>query len=73
MNKLDLHGVKHQNVSRLMDAFLWENLDVYPLQIITGNSQEMKDVVISVLDEYGHNYQVGDFLKTNMGFIQIND
>ena len=72
MNKLDLHNTRHQDVSKLIDKFLWDNHDRYPLQIVTGNSQEMKDVVISVLDEYGHNYQIGDFFGINTGFIQIN-
>ena len=57
MNKLDLHGVKHENVTREIDNFLWEcmNKKVTQVEIITGNSSIMKELVSSCISEYGFN------------------
>ena len=52
---LDLHGVKHQDVSRLVDLFIWVNMQRNESTgtIITGNSPVMKQIVKAVADEYG--------------------
>lgn len=52
--QLDLHGVKHENVKRLVDVFLWQCMQKkkHIATIITGNSSVMKDIVVSVLKEY---------------------
>ncbi len=53
--KLDLHGVKHENVTREIDNFLWEcmNKKVTQIEIITGNSSIMRELVDSCISEYG--------------------
>lgn len=51
--KLDLHGTKHEDVGRQCDKFMskvWGNYDC--VDIITGNSYEMRNLVINVLDYY---------------------
>ncbi len=51
--QLDLHGVKHEDVSRRCDKFLtsiWGNHDC--VDIITGNSEQMKQVVVEALESY---------------------
>jgi DNA-nicking Smr family endonuclease len=53
-NKLDLHGIKHADVYRVVDVFLYENIkkgsdEVY---IITGYSSKMKLIVNEVLSDY---------------------
>ena len=49
-NELDLHGVRHGDVDRLVENFvLRENL---PMRIITGNSQRMTDLVVQVLERH---------------------
>ena len=55
MNRLDLHGVKHQEVQNLLDSFIWENMNKKSdyIEIITGNSDQMKKIVKTVLSEYG--------------------
>lgn len=55
--KLDLHGVKHENVSRLIDHFIWDNLQrsVQQVIIVTGNSPIMKKIVNDCLMEYNLN------------------
>jgi DNA-nicking Smr family endonuclease len=55
MKELDLHGVKHENVGSLLDAFIWENMQKKAggIKIITGNSPEMKKIVSDIVAEYG--------------------
>ena len=53
-NKIDLHGVRHNEVQRILDKFLAKHLyngsnEIY---IITGNSIKMKNVVDSILYDY---------------------
>ena len=65
-NKLDLHGVRHHEVRnkviRLVEDNWGEGLNV---EIITGNSDEMKSIVGNVLDEYNLDYKVGTFFNPN--------
>lgn len=53
--RLDLHGVRHHEVSKLLDAFIWENIkrNNKQIAIITGNSDIMKKVVKECLNDYG--------------------
>ena len=53
--KLDLHGVKHDDVERLVENFVL--LLNPPLDIITGNSQKMQQIVINVLITHTINYK----------------
>ena len=52
---LDLHGVKHVDVPRKLDNFLSLHLQnkTNEINIIIGNSKEMKKIVDFVLDDYG--------------------
>ena len=65
-NKLDLHGVRHHEVRnkviRLVEDNWGEGLIV---EIITGNSYEMKSIVGNVLNEYNLDYKVGTFFNPN--------
>ena len=51
---LDLHGVKHKDVSQKVDKFIgYHLLEGTPsISIITGHSKEMKNHVSRVLDDY---------------------
>ena len=49
LKKLDLHGIKHEEVDRMVDNFLFLNQDDIPLEIVCGNSQRMIDLVLEVL------------------------
>ena len=55
MQTLDLHDVKHENVGRMLDQFIWENMQKNNsfVKIITGKSDEMKKLVNEIIDEYG--------------------
>ena len=48
-NKLDLHGVRHEDAERLVENFVL--LNNKPLEIITGNSDRMVNIVICKLNE----------------------
>lgn len=52
--KIDLHGVKHENVSRQLDVFFWEMMQkkVSQVEVITGISQRMKEIVKETCKEY---------------------
>lgn len=60
-NDLDLHGVKHQDVDLLVENFIFEHQNKLPFSIICGNSQKMIELVISVLDRIGSNYDMPRF------------
>jgi DNA-nicking Smr family endonuclease len=53
--KLDLHGMKHIDVSKKVDEFIWEAMqrNEQSVEIITGNSEQMKDVVRECVEDYG--------------------
>ena len=46
INKLDLHGIRHGEVDRLVENFVLLNNP--PLRIITGNSDRMREIVRSL-------------------------
>jgi hypothetical protein len=68
MNKLDLHGVRHQEVDRLVENFILMNQGELPLTIVCGNSGKMIDLVNAVIRRIN--------VKSTMlryGTIQITD
>ena len=58
MKTLDLHGVKHSEVPRLVDQFLWEQINKKSreVEIITGLSTTMREIVINNLKDYDFTY-----------------
>ena len=54
-NKLDLHGIKHEDVNRLVENFVL--LNETPLNIITGNSTMMRELVVEVLEKHKFVYE----------------
>ena len=52
-SKLDLHGVKHQDVDMMVENFILLNQGSFPLTIICGNSPRMVDLVNFVIDRIG--------------------
>jgi DNA-nicking Smr family endonuclease len=68
MNKLDLHGVRHNEVSRKLDIFLGEHLTKGSNEviIIIGHSDQMKKIVDNVLVDYGLTSEFGFLNKTQL-------
>lgn len=58
MKTLDLHGFKHSEVPKLIDQFLWENMNkkTTEVEIITGISGQMKLIVIETVKDYEFTY-----------------
>ena len=58
MKTLDLHGVRHADVPKLLDQFLWEQIQKKrkEVEIITGMSHSMIEVVIKNLKDYDFSY-----------------
>ena len=71
MKKLDLHRARHEDAKRMVIHFVEDNWgSKEEAEIITGNSQRMKGVVMNVLDEYGLSYQISRmFDVNNKGYI----
>jgi len=64
---LDLHGISHDQVDRVVENFVLLNQDQIPLEIICGNSQVMINLVISVLNRIG----CENFERVDYGTIMI--
>jgi hypothetical protein len=47
---LDLHGVRHRDVDRLVENFVL--LEEPPLTIICGNSDKMPKMITTILDRH---------------------
>ena len=56
-NKIDLHGVRHENVQRELDQFFWQMMQKghTEVEVITGISEKMKDIVRCVSIDYNFN------------------
>ncbi len=50
---LDLHGVRHHDVDRVVENFIYLNQNNMPLKIICGNSNTMVRLVQDVIDRIG--------------------
>ena len=48
--RLDLHGVKHEDVDRVVENFVLMNNP--PMRIITGNSEKMTMLTLAVLNRH---------------------
>lgn len=70
INKIDLHGIKHQEVQRKLDSFLGKHMmgNKDYVTIVTGNSKKMRDIVNKVLEDYG---LVGEPMFLNEGSIKV--
>ena len=69
--KLDLHGVKHEDVKRKLDVFLWESMqrNLRQVEVITGHSVKMKEIVLETCNEYG--FEVNEGIL-NRGYLIIS-
>lgn len=68
--KLDLHRLRYEDARRATIRFIEEHWhESSELEIITGNSEGMKDVVKQVLKEYKLTCQIGRWPGINQGCI----
>ncbi len=57
--RLDLHGILHEDVDRLVENFALLNNP--PLEIICGNSSMMVGIVLKVLDKHNIDWERWDY------------
>ena len=55
LNQLDLHGIRHSDVDRVVENFIL--LNDSPMRIITGNSDKMTEFVLTVLHRHNIEYE----------------
>ena len=59
---LDLHGIKHENVKREVIEFIeshWYDDPMPDIIVITGHSEQMRKIVIEVIEEYQIEWEYG--------------
>lgn len=64
----DCHGKSHMIVKDELENWLLTNQFKLPLEIITGNSFEMKRIAVNILNFYDFQYYIP---PTNQGVIRI--
>jgi hypothetical protein len=73
MKKLDLHRTRHEDAGAKVIRFIeegWGSGD--EVEIITGNSQRMREIVSGIIDEYKLPYMIGrKFDLNNKGYIVV--
>ena len=67
MLELDLHGIRHIDVDRIVENFIF--LNALPLYIITGNSMKMLEITMEVLGRNNFEYVIGN--EWNKGYIKV--
>ena len=55
INQLDLHGIRHSDVDRVVENFILLNDST--MRIITGNSDRMTELVLTVLHRHNIEYE----------------
>ena len=71
MKKLDLHGIKHQKASNMVDTFIRQNKNNLPVEIITGNSLDMQNIIKRIVKSYGmrmepkSHFNLGSYIINN--------
>ncbi len=69
MKELDLHGIKHEDVDRIVENFVL--LSELPVRIITGNSMKMIELTKKVIERHQlkwehHNPNFGAMIITDI-------
>ena len=71
MTEIDLHGFKHDEVEDKLPnlLILHYNMGNFPIRLITGKSEKMKQIVREVCKEYKFN--IDDTWNSNPGTIVL--
>ena len=62
-----IDAVNEANIDTVITEYNKGNIEV---QIITGNSHKMKEIVSNALKEINVKFRIGDFVGPNKGYIQ---
>ena len=71
MKSLDLHGIKHRDVEDLVNAFIGRHFNMLPIEIITGNSVDMQNIVRNIVQSYKLKMESSNYF--NLGSYVISD
>jgi hypothetical protein len=66
-SKLDLHGIRHQDVDAIVENYVLTNQNSFPLTVICGNSVKMVKLVEVVLNRIGCEYSMYRFGVLTIG------
>jgi len=71
MTEVDLHGFKHDEVEDKLPnlLILHYNMGNFPIRLITGNSEKMKEIVRETCEVQG--FTIDDTWNTNPGTIIV--
>ena len=70
MKSLDLHGMSYDDAEQSALIFIENNIDNLPVEIITGNSTKMKNIISKILEiknlsgNYSSSYNLGSIVIT---------
>ena len=70
MEELDLHKVSHDEAKIIIEEFIIKNYKKLPIQIITGNSINMQNILRAIVENYNlrivssHPENLGSYLIT---------
>ena len=72
--KLDLHDVRHEDARQKVIHAIEDNWNSnHELDIMTGNSSKMRDIVLIVIDEYKLNFNLGNLYDRHRITIFMGD
>ena len=72
MKKIDLHKISHENAKIVVEDFILSNYTELPIEIITGNSLTMQDIVNKIVKKHklrispSHPNNLGSYIISNL-------
>ena len=71
MEELDLHKILHNDAKIIIEEFILKNYKKLPVQIITGNSIKMQNILNSIVKT--HNLRIVPSHPENLGSYIITE
>ena len=71
MEELDLHKISHNEAEIIIEEFIIKNYRKLPIQIITGNSIHMQNILTSIVKN--HNLRMVPSHPDNLGSYIITE
>jgi len=71
VKSVDLHNLPHDVAERVVFNFIMNNCDELPVEIITGKSERMRQIVIDIVERYEFGYHYSKF--SNVGSLIITE
>jgi len=71
LKKLDLHKISHENAKIIVENFILSNYTKLPVEIITGNSLAMQEIVNKIVQK--NKLRIVPSHANNLGSYIINN